>query len=1286
MLVLLKGQPATNTPFHHLTLNPMILKTLALFNYWKNYALFLFLNCLFLTTSNAQIGKRYLDVHPVRVNHKWGYIKIYPTLVDTIIFPKYDFLGDVNVPYNKITNDGEASPYKVFELNGKVGLLNKELEEVVSNQYHQIKVVSNNFFANAEEGQFELMDIHGKAYFEGAKFQNICLAEGGKIGQTNYFYTKKDGQWGISRIPNDEEIVPAKYSLIEWSGHSGYYKVKASKNGAWGLIDTTGRLHLPLFFEDIIVLDEQNYAVLEAGKWYIHQQVKGEFSKKEEAYAYFKKVNKQLALFVPFSNEETPNAYIWNFRKDTIIHTFRKIDKKSATDNEKNYAYLCNPLDDEYAIKYSRRAYHLMNPNGKKVSTFFRKIEPTQQANIYLVRRGGYGLFNKLVAQDTFISSPTNYSNIFAIQNNLAICTQDGNYGVIGITPDSFATLPCNYTAIPQIDKDSISLQFKQNVFNYVFEKGTFVPKPVIYEETILIPKAVKRTPRAAEPIDFARYTIYEPTLAGYEIQGDSLVTRDTVRGPLGRPIRNSRTGKIRMQYRTLLRLDPTQKVNRPKNTEELLTNFRSIYLGGKTPLLPSYLSAILPGEATTFQMYDYVQNKSIQIPPIIGLRPFDEVSTVSTFIAPDGKMGIVNKAGQELTNNGQAIRYTYIGPFIAGRARACSGGTIIFDLERNLPLPPKFSLGNVFEFLTDFRMPYANKIEEEKVGIKYFLKDLPNNPVKWNYIDTNGKVIIATDFDYVEDFHWQDSSALVLKEIDKEVYKGTGKNDAVYGIINFNGQVKVPPIYSRISIHKDFYLIQKKGTPTFTFNQEGHEIIINATKPRGFSEGRAQLKNPKRLIGYIDEIGTRVIPAQYKLARDFSAGLAFVIDTLNKYQFIDKNGQPIFEVKNKNPLLVSDFKEGYSWIKKAGKSWFWECVNTKGEIAFKRNAHYQLNKGGQTATNYFVPMSFSNGLASVVIVDTVSRKLVSAIIDTTGRVLYQFNEQLAIEAFNQHGSAIFEAKNGKGVVDSLGKIWISPQYKTILPFNTKTWKVQTQKGLWGVINEHGKFTIPPKYIKIGALSEGKVAVKLNEYDGWFYINETDYLLIHGPFRSASSFKNNYATVENNEAAYIINTTGVRIAIEDNEPLFFSEGLFGLAEKSTKYTPERQYFSDDTGANVFGRFFQAITPFQQGIARVKRLEGENKRKEFFGAINKRGVMIVAPKFKNLHIQPDGTVIINPQQYFGLLDKQGKPLIKPQFDKIEQFLEFNVFRVERGESVGYVRIKNGKCYSVWELQK
>ena len=1256
---------------------------------WNSLLLLFLANFLMPSISMAQVGKHYLDVHPVRVNHKWGYVKIYPSFVDTIISPIYDFLGDNNMPYNTIKNDGSASPYKIFDLDGKVGLLNPTLKEVVPNQYQQIKVVSDDYFAVTENKRFWLRSSTGTIHFDRTQFENICLAEGGIIGNSSYFYTKKNGQWGISRIPNDAEIVASIYEFLKPAGLSGYHKVKVKNNTYWGLIDTTGQLLLPTEFEDILVLDEQTYAVLQATKWFIYNKNGDELVKKEGSYEYLKKINQYLSLLVSNYNKKSANVYIWNFKRDSIIHTFRKVKKRPRETLEDNYRHFCNPLDNQYAIKFSKSGYHLINSVGKKVSPNFRKIKPTTEPNIYLASQQRiFGLFHKIVDRDTFISSGFRYNDIFRIKDKLAICRQKDRYGVIGITQDSFPLLPCNYTAIPQIYNDSILLQFNDKVFNYIYkDSGVFLPNPIIYEKTILVPEAPERILREAMPIEFNRYDPYKPEEVDYQIKGDSIVTKVIVRGVLGRPVRNPRTGKLETKWKSILRVDTLKRIHIPKKSEQVLTNLNSVYIGKNIPLPSSYLSSILGEKAKSFQLYDNKNSQSIKVPKMIGLRRFNLTSPVSAFIAPSGKMGIINKAGRELTQDGQPIHYTYIGPFIAGRARVCSGGRLTIDTDKELPLPPKFNLGNVNQFLTDFSIIPNETLEDEVANAKYFVKNLPNDSIRWSYIDTTGKVVFETNFDYVEDFHWRDKAALVLKEIDKEVYKGKGKNDAVYGIIDLDGNLKVKPIYSRIGINKDFYVVQKRGTPTFTFNQAGHEIIINPTKPQGFSEGRAQIKSPEGLTGYINPKGEMIIPPQYKFARNFSDGRALIIDTVNNYQFISEDGQAVFGITCKNPLLISDFKEGYTWIKKEGKNWFWKCVNIKGEVAFKRSAYYQIsNIKTSTTDNYFVPMSFSNGLTSVVIIDMLTRKLVSAIIDTSGQLLHQFKQQLVISPFNQDGKAIFEDTGGKGVLDSLGKIWIRPIYKTIKPFQKGLWKIQTKSGLWGLIDDKGNRIIPPKYFKIDDLSEDIVALKINDYTGWSYANKTGNILIKGPFRSASPFRENHATITKGETEYIINKAGETINFTPHKTLFFSEGLFGIEELETQNPTTRQYYADDAGANVFGRFFQAITPFQQGIARVKRLEGENKKKELFGAINKRGVMIVAPKFKNLHIQQDGNIIINPQRYFGILNKQGKELIKPQFDKIEQFSEFNIFRLERGESVGYVQIKNGKCTWVWGLQK
>ncbi|MDV7394741.1 WG repeat-containing protein, partial [Arthrospira platensis SPKY1] len=81
-----------------------------------------------------------------------------------------------------------------------------------------------------------------------------------------------------------------------------------------------------------------------------------------------------------------------------------------------------------------------------------------------------------------------------------------------------------------------------------------------------------------------------------------------------------------------------------------------------------------------------------------------------------------------------------------------------------------------------------------------------------------------------------------------------------------------------------------------------------------------------------------------------------------------------------------------------------------------------------------------------------------------------------------------------------------------------------------------------------------------------------------------------------------------------------------------------------------------------------------------------GVMVVPPKFRLLHIQPDGNIITNPQRFYGLLGKKGATLIPPEFDRIEPFEEQGLFRVERGAALGYMRVVQEQGEWAWPLSK
>ena len=54
-----------------------------------------------------------------------------------------------------------------------------------------------------------------------------------------------------------------------------------------------------------------------------------------------------------------------------------------------------------------------------------------------------------------------------------------------------------------------------------------------------------------------------------------------------------------------------------------------------------------------------------------------DQNYKYTTFIDEYGKMGLIDREGKECIVNGEAVRFTFIGPFVAGRARVCIGGEL---------------------------------------------------------------------------------------------------------------------------------------------------------------------------------------------------------------------------------------------------------------------------------------------------------------------------------------------------------------------------------------------------------------------------------------------------------------------------------------------------------------------------------------------------------------------------------------------------------------------------------
>jgi len=92
--------------------------------YYKQLFLGCLLGLLLLPTSQAQDTEEYLYVYPIRVDHKWGYVKIFPSYIDTVTAPRYDYMGDINLPYN---NPMPTNKYRLFLMTFLLSRRNKIL-------------------------------------------------------------------------------------------------------------------------------------------------------------------------------------------------------------------------------------------------------------------------------------------------------------------------------------------------------------------------------------------------------------------------------------------------------------------------------------------------------------------------------------------------------------------------------------------------------------------------------------------------------------------------------------------------------------------------------------------------------------------------------------------------------------------------------------------------------------------------------------------------------------------------------------------------------------------------------------------------------------------------------------------------------------------------------------------------------------------------------------------------------------------------------------------------------
>ena len=1247
---------------------------------------------LFSNNTYTQTGSssKDLSLFPIRVEHKWGYAKFYDTYVDTLVPPKYDYISDIFLPWNYAGEASELSPFRLFEIDNKVGLLDTYLNELVASQYNRIRPISPTFFAVETDRGFQLIDREGTLLFDGKKYDDI---KGDRHDKgLRFFFVKKARQWAVLNREG-RFLVDFRYAAIEGAGCPGFFKVKSSLDDpGWALVDSTGQNVLPGRYADVRVVDKKVIAVRKEGRipWQYFRwpgnSMSDRYVLEPDDYSSVKKVAEGLLVLVPYHPLAPEQVQLLSLRDFRILKELEVQTVGGGNSLKMVPDYF--PLDESYALRSvlsrDRRAiqYQLIDQKGDVRSVPCDTILTTGKKQIYFAafdsERNGFterrwGVLN--AGNDRVAKFNAEYEEIFDFEDDIAITRLGDSYGALAVKAQQTDTLPCIFETAFKSGKTTLQVQTKNEkaVIYELSPAGKFV-EDVIVDNTIVFSGNVHRRYKEAE---YAAMKPLPPGEPGPEERQWQHLTFSYDEGRLALQTNDSVFLKTEIREEIIA-------------LEEVSPGIVAIYYQND-PVENETSRAFSRYPLARIAFFDTRQNRLITDFHMVGFRSFDKDYEYTSFMDKEGRMGLVDRNGRQLVVDGKPLRFLYIGPFHAGRARVCSGDRYVPDKDYDLPQPSVYSLGMTDEFMTEFHIKRTGKNYSGKEFFCPLYASGLDAPCRWGFIDEKGNVAIDTMFDFAEDFHRITRRALVYRTVENP---HALKPSAECGAVDSLGNKVLDVVYKDIGVFEQFFIVSVGETPTFYFNKKGRQVFVNPTRMRPFSEGLALFRSPENKWGFVDTSGRILIEPRFEFARPFSDGLALVAEDTGFCKFIDRTGSAVFTTtftKDQWPGL-GDFREGRSWFK-GDKAWFWGCFDRKGDVIFEPQYFHELNMSSRIQPDeaYALPMDFVGGVASVQVLSAAG-KPVYTVIDTTGTRLVEPGKFAHISPFNTDGLAVYSLSSttGKGLINKKGEVLTAAVYSSIGSFENGYAKVQSNAGEWGLVNTRGEQVLPAVYTHIGPVSEGLIPVKRPGSLGWFFVNLSGQEVIPGPFKEVTPFQRGMSFVREKEQQKLIDKTGRQLSFSTGEPLFFSEGILGML-KNEPASPqqERYFYADETGNNILGQEFAEITPFQLGVAKVRRLSattpGATQRLEPLGAINKRGVMVVPPKFRNLHLQPDGNIIINPQRFYGMASFSGEILLEPVYDRILYCPKENIYRVEQGEKIGYVEWKGEEVGWIWALQ-
>jgi len=250
--------------------------------------------------------------------------------------------------------------------------------------------------------------------------------------------------------------------------------------------------------------------------------------------------------------------------------------------------------------------------------------------------------------------------------------------------------------------------------------------------------------------------------------------------------------------------------------------------------------------------------------------------------------------------------------------------------------------------------------------------------------------------------------------------------------------------------------------------------------------------------------------------------------------------------------------------------------------------------------------------------------------------------------------------KNGQwGLIDTSGKWLVPPKYLDMGRMEEGLLAVSQEKGKFAFMDASGKLLTDFEYKKANYFSEGLAGVSVGKK--WGFIDKSGDLKIKANYDNIRSFKKGFAPVKVNTKWGYINKQGKWLV----KPIYNAAYSFTDDGFAVVVVKNKRGFINTKGRFIIKPFYRRVQRFSEGIAPV------SKEKDLWFFINKEKRPLFSGQFSQARIfSEEMAAVMNSESQWGYLNKIGKLIIPFQFDKAYDFKE-GLALVKKGDKRGYV---------------